>query len=265
MNLPKIPALNIGDNEEIIGRFVSFAAPIGALAVSAAIIIFIVWPRFIQILKLKDDNQKLSERVQNLNAKAQVLASLDKDLLIRELDVVEQLLPSDKGVFPLVTQIETTAASSGILLSKIDVAPGSFSESSAKTQPHAAAPSSQEAAAADAGASKVQLRLSLSGDYKSFLQFLNNVYSIARVVSLKELSLSSSSAASGQSSQVRASVSVDAYWSSLPTELNSIEAPVEDLAEKEAARLEQVRTTGFIAPPAIPKVPVGRGDLFAPF
>ena len=125
MNLPSIALPKIG-TEVDLSRWISFGAPVGAILISLIILLFIIWPKFTQILQLKSDNQELAGRVQSLNLKAQKLASFDKNSLDLKLGASEQLLPSDKDVFPLVTQIERTSAASGVLLNKVDVAPGSL-------------------------------------------------------------------------------------------------------------------------------------------
>ena len=111
MNLPTIALPKIS-TEVDLSRWISFGAPVGAILISFIILLFIIWPKFTQILQLKSDNQELAGRVQNLNLKAQKLASFDKDSLDLQLGASEQLLPSDKGVFSLVTQIERISAAS---------------------------------------------------------------------------------------------------------------------------------------------------------
>jgi len=259
MNLPSITLPKIGDEAEI-SKWMGLAAPGGAIIISLIIIIFVIWPKFTQILQLRSDNQQLTERVMSLEAKAKQLASLDRGDLDIKLGIAEQLLPSDKGVFTLVTQIERTAAASGVLLNKIDLAPGSLKESSDTKETSSGSTGTQ-----DDLAPKIQLRLSLTSDYRSFEQFLKNISSVSRVLAVKDLSLSSSATSSEQTSQVRASLTIDAYWQPLPKELNSIESKIEDLTNEELATLEQIRSTGFISAPAIPSVPTGKVDLFSQY
>ena len=261
MNLPTIALPKIS-TEVDLSRWISFGAPVGAILISFIILLFIIWPKFTQILQLKSDNQELAGRVQNLNLKAQKLASFDKDSLDLQLGASEQLLPSDKGVFSLVTQIERISAASGVLLNRVDVAPGSLND--AGNTKNAAAVGSQPGGQATIGQS-IQLKVSITGDYKSFEQFLKNIFSVSRILAIKDLSLSASTSSSGQSSQVRAAMTIDAYWQPLPKELNSIESPVEDLTESELAILNQVSSTGAISTPSITSVPTGKTDPFSSF
>ena len=261
MNLPTIALPKIG-NEVDLSRWISLGAPGGAIVVSLVILLFIIWPKFTQILQLRSDNRELAGRVQNLNLKTQKLASFDKESLDLKLGASEQLLPSDKGVFSLVTQMERTAAASGVLLNRVDIAPGSLHDTGSAKNTTAA--SSQPDGQVTIGQS-IQLKMSITGDYKSFEQFLKNIFSVSRILAIKDLNLSASTSSSDQSSQIRAAMTIDAYWQPLPKELNSIESPVEDLTESELAILNQVSSTGTISTPLIPSVPTGKTDLFSSF
>ncbi len=257
MNLPTFAIPKIEINADL-SKPLALSTPIGAIVISLAILIFVVWPKFSQILKIRADNQQLAVRANNLELKASTIASLDKTDLDAKLGIVEQLLPSDKGVFPVVRQIESTASFSGVILNRVDLSPGSLKEVDA-VKGSGAQGASQDPAP------KVQLKIAVTSDYKSFQQFLTNIFALSRVMAVKELSISTFSASGGQSSQIRASLTIDAFWQPLPKELNSIESPIEDLTSTEQERLDQVRTTGLISAPVLPQVPIGRGDLFAPF
>jgi Tfp pilus assembly protein PilO len=173
---------------------------------------------------------------------------------------VDILLAVDR----LVGQIERSAAASGVLLSRIEVAPGSLSESLSE-KPAPASSGAGEGTDVGDVAQKVQLKVTLSSDYKSLLQFLNNMLSLSRVITIRDLSVSAASSSSGESSQIRISLTFDAYWKPLPKQLASIESPIAELTPSESARLENVQLTGFVTPPTVPEVSKGKPDLFAPF
>src|SRR3989339_450635 len=259
MNLSSITLPKIA-NEEEISKWMGLAAPGGAILISVIIIVFIIWPKFTQILQLRSENEQLTKRVESLDSKVETLASLDSRGLDIKLGIAEQLLPSDKGVFTLITQIENTSRASGVLLNKIDLAPGSLKDAGATKGAGSSTGSTQGDLAP-----KIQIRILLTGDYRSFELFLKNIFSVSRVMAVKDLSLSSSASSSEQTTQVRASMTIDAYWQPLPKELNSIESQIEDLTSEESATLDQVLSTGFIAPPAIPPVPKGKTDLFSQY
>lgn len=260
MELPEISAnlnnLKIGKGVDL-GRLTTLGAPIAAIGVSLAILLLVVWPKFSEALRLRASNSELVTRVESLSNKVQILSTLDKVELDSQLGSAEQILPSDKGVFPFVRQVEEAASRTGVLLNKVDVAPGSLSGDSADSVPKAG--ETVEAAP------KIQVRISITSDYSSLLSFLENMYSISRVIGIKDLTISSGAVAD-EPSVLRTSLVIDAYWKALPTELGSIETPIQTLSEAEGEILDRAEAAQVSAPPAVvPTVPTGRPDLFAPF
>ncbi len=260
MELPTVSILKSG-NSAVLTKFSNLAAPVGALVVSVLILLFVVWPKFSEALQLRSANKDLAIRASNLSQKADKLRTLDSLVLEEQLVAAEQLLPSDKSVFTLVSQIEKTAGASGVLLSRVELTPGNLSENAIPDKPTPA----QSAGKDDTlgVASKIQLKISISSDYRSLVIFLNNILVLPRAVAVRDLTIAASS--SGGSSQIKASMLLDAYWKALPKQLASIETPVEEPTAEEAARLDRISSTGFSTLPSIPSVPLGRQDIFAPF
>ncbi len=292
MNLP-LPSIALPKIETGVAfnKVLSIGAPVGAIAICVLTVIFVIWPKFTEVLKLSSSNNELSIRSSELSKKAAKLSALDREGLNSQLLSAEQLLPSDKSVFTLVSQIEKAAKSSGVLLDRVDASPGLLSgdtpaaagQTAASTPAPAAnaAPSAGNAAAGSnqsAGAPQVELKVATTSDYKSLLQFLGNILAVPRVLIIKDLSIASSSAGSTSSSttpgaspapvavssQVRASLVVDAYWQPLPKELNSIESPISDLTPGEIDRLSKVKSSEFQQQAPVP-ASGGKSDLFAPF
>lgn len=259
MELPSIGVnlsnLKIGKLD--VGKFTTLGAPIGAICVSLVILVFIVWPRLSEALKLRSSNAQLSSQAGVLASKAQLLSSLDKVELDSQLGSAEQILPSDKSVFSFVREVEVAAARNGVLLNKVDVVPGALSGGS-----EVAAPRAGETPAA---APKIQVKISITSDYKSLLSFLSSMYSVSRVIAISDFTISAGTSSGESAAALRSSMVIDAYWKPLPTELGSLESPIESLTEGEEELLAR-RAFGIAAPPAVvPTVPTGRADLFAPF
>jgi len=259
MNLSIGSLSQVGSKLQVSKAF-SVASPVAAIIVSLLVAGLVVWPKFSEVMRLRTANEQLAIRAKSLEEKASKLQTLDREQLELQLVAAEQLLPSEKNVFPLVSQIEKAAGSSGVLLSRLDVTPGAVSGQD-KDKPGLANAAESKGEAVE-GASKVQVRVTIGSDYKSFLQFLVNLLSISRTLSIKDLTIGSGSTDSGQ---LRANLVIDAYWQVLPGELPSIESTVVDLSDSELKRLEQVRSTGLVSDPSVPQVPLGRNDLFLPF
>src|SRR4030042_1902455 len=124
-------------------QYYGLIIPIFSIVVSVLIILFVVWPKFSETLRLRKTNEQLTARVETLGQKADLMASFDKEELEKQVASAEQLLPYDKSVFSLISQIEKAAGASGVLVKSIDTAPGAFGSKSSATnssQPGAETP-----------------------------------------------------------------------------------------------------------------------------
>jgi len=272
MAVPDLSTIKLGRNTDL-SRYLVFAPSVGAIAISILIAIFVVWPKFNETLRLRSSNEQLTVQAQSLNSKVADLEalSLQQDALESQLGAADQLLPSNKSAFTLIQQVERAAGESGVLLTKLDTAPGLVSSQDSGTDPSAAltvpdkvVPTFQNQATisdAASGVPKLELSIALTSDYKSFLQFMSKTLSISRVVSIDNLSVASIFDSNG----VRASMTIVSYWKPLPARLNSIETPIELLTAEEVETLEQVALEGSINVPPPPQVPTGKSDLFTPF
>ena len=272
MNLPSIALPKIANFPDISG-FAGLATPVVAIAVSIIISTLVTYPKFSEVLKIRTANSELTARLSSLSEKAGILSSLaaNREELELQLAQADQLLPSDKNIFSTIFQLENTVATSGVLLDRLEVSPGAIGVSD-KSVP-APAPVSAPGGAGALGtidiAPKVSLKLAMTSDYRSFLQFMSKVLSFSRVVSVSDLSLAASSV-SGQAYQIRTSLTVHAYWQSLPGELSSVESPIEVLTNEEKELLSGVQftaTSPIVTPigEGIQNIPTGKSDIFAPF
>lgn len=259
MNLPSLPVnLKIAKSGDI-ARLGTFGAPAGAVLVCAIVLILVVWPKMSQALKIRATNAEFSSRIAAFSTKLSILSSLDEKQLESQLGSAEQILPSDKAVFSFVRQIEAASSKNGVILDKVDVAPGILSGADSEI----AVPSAGVVVEA---APKIQVKISIQSDYRAFLSFFRDLYSVPRVIGIRDLSISSGTGENGNI--LSSSFVVDAYWKSLPTELGSIESPVVDLTSEEKKMLESVKAVEVASgatSSAVPAVPTGRSDLFAPF
>src|SRR3972149_8971980 len=108
------------ENSFDIAKYSSLAVPAVSILVSLLILFLIVWPKFSESLQIKNSNSELTQKVASLKQKADVLTGLDQEELEKQVVAAEQLLPSGKNVFLLVSQIERAAASSGVLLNRVE-------------------------------------------------------------------------------------------------------------------------------------------------
>lgn len=267
-----LPSFTLGKSLPKVefGRTGALLAPAGAILISVIVLVLVVWPKFTQALAIRGENQQLNGRVSVLEAKAGILESLDRDQLQEQLSNSERLLPSDKSVFPYIRQIEGAAAGAGVILNKVDVAPGALSTSNQAPVGAPAPASGQNGAGTEPAeaVNKVQVKVAITSDYKSLVNFMERIAGLARVSGVRDLTIASSGTL-GETAPLRSSMVIDAYFRPLPAELGSVEAPVEMLSAAEEGILTAVRIAEISAPAAttsaVLPVPTGRSDLFAPF
>lgn len=257
MNLPTLSLSKISASGDLT-KSLAVAVPVLSILISIGIAFFIVWPKFNEVLALRKANKEMVVRAEVLENKAQSLQGLDRSLLTRQLELSEQLLPSQRNIFTLLATVENAATASGVLLDKVDVVSDSLNEST----------SAQAAASAASGAkstkgTSVQIKLSLASSYSSLLQFLGSLLTTSRVIEIEDLNVSS---AKGEGSALSATFTLRAFWNPLPSDLGAIENNLEKLTAAEAQLLDKVQSKIISLPQVeLPVPPLGRPDLFAPF
>jgi Tfp pilus assembly protein PilO len=262
MNLPTL-ATGAKVEKFDITKVILFAPPALAILASVLIAFFVVWPRFNDVLSLQKSNKTLRDNALALEQKATALESLDRSRLKSQLLAANQLVPSDKNIFNFIGQVEETRNSSGVAITNLSVGTvGQFG--TAKPDASGAAPSPPPAGEVTdpsvTGAGEVQMKLSLTSDYRSFLQFLDGVYALPRVVIVKDLSFASAD------SQITTSMTINALWQELPTALAAVESPLLTLTKNQEELLAKIETSGTSTTQTIvPEVPKGRNDIFTPF
>lgn len=249
-------------------KFIKLAPSVGGIIVCIVVIFFVIWPKFNEVVKLRSENKHLEERAKALQDKVNLLGSLTQQKLEDQFIQSEKLIPSDKAVFSMVAQVEKAASNSGVILDKLDLIPGSAHDQNAAASD---AVVSSTGVPGDAGmlgvnTPRIQIKVSIISDYQSVLRFLNSLLASHRAVSITDLAIGTSSAASGGGSSIQTSLVINAFWKPVPKELPAIETPISDISEAEAELLNEIgNTPEIVVSTDVPKVPLGRPDLFAPF
>lgn len=248
-------------------KIVKLAPSVLGIIVCIVVIVLVIWPKFNEVVKLRSENKQLDERVVALEDKAKLLASFSQDRLEEQFTISEKLMPSDKAVFSMVSQIEKAASASGVILNKLDLVPGAVNEQSPLVGSGTVSSTGTSGDISSLGVDtpRIQVKVSITSDYLSVLRFLNTLVSSLRAVAITDLAVSSSATGGGGGS-LKSSMVVNAFWKPLPKELPAIEAPVADISDVEAKLLTNIASIQEgSASAAVPQVPLGRPDLFAPF
>lgn len=263
MNLPTLASAAKVEKLDL-SKVIIFAPPAVAILASALIAFFVVWPRFKDVLSLQQGNKALAENAVSLEQKATALASVDRTKLKAQLLAADQLMPSDKNIFNFIGQIEGIRNSSGVVITNLSVGTVGQFGTAKNDGSGAAAPTPPPATSAVdpvlAGASEVQMKLTLTSDYRALFQFLDNVYALPRVAIVKDLSLAAADA------QLTTNMTINALWQALPTELAAVESPLLTLTADQQELLSKIEKSGSsTTTQVVPEVAKGRSDIFTPF
>ncbi len=250
-------------------KFVKLAPSVVGIAICIAVIIFVIWPKFNEVMKLRSENVHLDQRAKALEDKVSLLSGISQQQLEDKFILAERLIPSDKSVFSMVAQVEKAASNSGVILNKLDLVPGSVNDPNAAASDTIVSSTgvSGESGSIGVNTPRIQIRVTITSDYQSVLRFLSAVMASHRAVSVTDLSIGSDVSSSGTGGgSLRTTMVVNAFWKPIPKELPAIETPIADISEAEEKLLDKIANTIEATVSAdVPKVPLGRPDLFAPF
>jgi len=182
--------------------------PVLIILASLILIIFVIFP---QIAKLISNNQQLGRMNQSLTSlevKAQQLDTLDEAEIGRKLSISLTALPKDQDFVQTVGVIQSIVSLSSFSLASLQFGqspPGNL------------------------GASAFAVKVEVSGPKIALPQLLESIESSQRV--MKVTSLEVATTPSGDI--VNVSMSIIAFYSSIPQSLGAIDAPLPKLTEED--------------------------------
>src|SRR3989344_3860560 len=150
-------------------KFIKLAPSVIGIIVSLAVVIFVIWPKFNEIVKLRSENAHLDERAKALEDKVRILGVFSQKELEAKFVLAEKLIPSDKAVFSMITQVEKAASISGVILDKRDLVPGSASDQNAASGDSVVSATGVTGDTGSLGVDtpRIQIRVSIISDYLS--------------------------------------------------------------------------------------------------
>jgi len=266
-----MPTLSVAKKTEKsidFSKVMLFGPSVVAIAVSVVVGIFVVWPKFGEVGQLKATNKTLEESAVKLEAKARALTVLDKAKLKIQLVAAEQLLPSEKGIFTFIRQIENVRNNSGVVITNLSVGSvGQFSSGAAPAEGASgeagavpvAPPATAQIDPALGDVSQVTMTVSLTSDFDQIFRFLNELYALPRVTTVSGLTFSI-----GEGGSIGTNMDINSLWQESPRELPNIEVPIATLSEAEVALLLKVENGSALAAPVdVPDVPKGKSNIFS--
>ena len=167
---------------KLVGNIKSYFGPILVVVALVILVPLIIIPQVGRILDLRAKVAAESDKLKKLTEKADKLGGINQQDLRSKLGTLEKALPSDKDISGLIVGIERIAAESGVAIKSSQLAPGEVSTTSA----------------ALSSPSETELQVTVAGDFGRVSTFLSRLNNSARVLGIREITLTSATQAGGQ-------------------------------------------------------------------
>jgi Tfp pilus assembly protein PilO len=242
---------------KFIKKYQQIIISVAILLVCIGSIIFGIIPAIGKLLALWETNATLTTKNQALRLKASVLASLDEETQRQNLNALIAAVPPDKSLPSIFSTIDGLSVNTGVAVTDfILTGAGSLATESARKQ------SGEEQ---KLGSNLLPFSVSIIGSYEQIRNFLESAVAVRRFFRVRQFELSFTG-----SSDLTATLGMDAYYASLPTHLGQIEQRLDLLTLKEEEVIAKVSTLPLLAQEVVISAaelssqPAGKDNPFAP-
>lgn len=188
------------------------------------------------ILDTRTKIESLNAENKSLQAKVQVLSTVDQTKLSGELDKVVQALPAKPSTLPALSSLRSFAFQRNLDVSSFNVKDGSIAKSPTKI---------------------VEIDLTVVGSQENVVAFLADVKSAAPLMQISNADITNAN------DTTRANLIVFSYWGPLPTTLGKSDTPIDALKPSEQDRLNDLQNLKSATGGAlIPSSPQGKDNPF---
>lgn len=207
-------------------------------------LLIVIRPRVTAIFQLRTKLAQDKEKVSVLEKKLKTLKGLNYDKLLADAKKIEVFLPSDKNLPSLLFNLETLAATSGVQIAAVQLAPGEIAPQSGKIE-----------------VTGFPIKMTVIGNFTAIKTFLGKILTGARLMSVDSLTITSTAQATASLS---ATLDLDSYFQSLDATKVVIDEPLTPLtSEEERVLLKILPSTPVSTFPTV-TAPTGKPDPFSP-
>ncbi|KKQ66428.1 MAG: hypothetical protein US86_C0005G0039 [Candidatus Daviesbacteria bacterium GW2011_GWA2_38_24] len=204
-----------------INRYQIYLWPAAAGIVSVALIVFIAFPQFQQVFGFVSSISELTTTVNNLQEKIKSLSSIDETVYRDNLNLTLRVLPTERDLISVISQIQLLASSTGVRIDGIN-----FSNSA-----------SGEISSAGSGEESFIVSIGISGSPEQFKNFLTKLRTAPRIMKVEGIDISTGrSGVSGQ-----ANFTLKTFYQNLPSSLGDVEQPLPTLSAADNETLVRIQ------------------------
>lgn len=190
---------------------------------SLILILLVILPQTIKLLINQRVGNDLLSRSENLEVKAETLASINEGELLQNLGYALNVYPQDRDLANVVGQVQIIAARTGFNIVSLNLGGGPL------TPPKG-------------GAQSFNVTLQLTGSKALLPLLLSELENAPRLMRVSSLEISSIAIAGGSGIQV--SLGIDVLYSVAPPEFGTVDSPLPQLSEKEQELLVRLAKVG---------------------
>lgn len=224
---------NDGDNKKSLLR--TFILPLSAVIITILLSVFVIIPQVMDYLRINDQIADLRSQISSLQTKAEVLEGVTESDYQDQLEVVLKALPTERDYVVAATQLQTIAQTSPLTMTGL-----TFGESG--------------------GADSYQIKVDVVGTLAGVKNFIHRVDSAPRVMKVGVIDISPE-----RPPLYTASITINAYFSPLATQVGKVDQPVASLTESDLEFIQKL-STEFATIPGVFTTPgtrsTGRLDPF---
>lgn len=214
-----------------------------------------VIPLVQKTMTLRRESKDLSAEVEILKQKVAILQSVDEDAMKRDVQTLLSAVPSDKSISTVLGTLDGLTAKTGVSAGNFSLARlGSLATASAQRL------TTDEKVV---GSNIVPFTISISGSLDQIQAFLATSISVRRTFRVRTFNVAFQKTASGSASMASANVTMDAFYSPLPTTIGSVGQPLADLTGEERELVAKVAAIPLLIPPSSPLPPPAYGPAKA--
>lgn len=147
----------------------------------------VIFPKIQQIQARRSELSREQARLEKLERKNQILASVSSIDFYAEKDRINVILPSYKPLLPVIQRFENISGESNVIVSGFAVSPGSLATASAEVKR-----SSTRGATATSNVEGIDLELNVIGDIQNINSFLKAIDVLAPITEIKSITLATS-------------------------------------------------------------------------
>lgn len=184
-------------------------------------------PAFQRVTEVRDEAEKISRVVTNLQKKSLILDAIDEDLYRKYLAELVAAVPPDQSLTSVFSTVDGLAGQSGVTITDVSLSkPGQIASESGKKL------TTEEK---KIGSTILPFTLVISGTYDQIRAFFAQVTTVRRIFRVRRFDFTLL-----DPTNISARISMEAFYSPYATSLGGTETTIEPLTEKDEGIVQKV-------------------------